>query len=127
MREDVPTGTTSNGRAEIEALAAGLFKTGDDVRLEVTDGFAGETWAVVEWTFSGVRPDTGYELTSRGASVLELENDLISRESDYADLPELQQQMAAAGGTPAALETPESERQRPGATSVQSRSGSIPA
>ena len=65
--------------------------------LEVTDGFAGETWAVVEWTFSGVRPDTGYELTFRGASVLEVEDGLISRESDYYDLPELQQQIAPSG------------------------------
>lgn len=109
VREDVPTGTTSNSRAEIEALAEGLFKTDDDVSLEVTDGFAGDTWAVVEWTFSGVRPGTGYELTFRGASVLELDNGLISRESDYYDLPEMQQQIAAAGGTPAALETPTAE------------------
>jgi hypothetical protein len=55
VREDVPTGTSSQGRAEIEALAAGLFATDDDARLEVTDGFVGETWAVVEWTFSGAQ------------------------------------------------------------------------
>ena len=67
---DVPTDTTSRGRAEIEALAAGLFKTGDDVRLEVTDGFVGEKWAVVEWTFSGIHQVTGSEVTFRGASVL---------------------------------------------------------
>src|SRR5215216_7117974 len=53
VREDVPTSTTSEGRAEIEALAAGLFATDDDARLEVTDGFVGETLAIVEWTFSG--------------------------------------------------------------------------
>lgn len=125
VREDVPTGTTSNGRAEIEALAAGLFKTDDDVRLEVTDGFAGETWAVVEWTFSGVRPDTGYELTFRGASVLELENGLIDRESDYYDLPEMQQQIAAAGGTPAALETPAGEAAATPAAATAVATGSI--
>ena len=106
VREDVPTGTISRGRAEIAAFASGLFEADTDVRLDVTDGFAGETWAVVEWTFSGTRQETRGELTFRGASVLELEDGLISRESDYYDLPELQQQMAAAGGTPAALETP---------------------
>lgn len=126
VREDVPTGTTSNGKAEIEALATGLFKTDDDVRLDVTGGFAGETWAVVEWTFSGIRPETGYELTFRGASVLELENGLISRESDYYDLPELQQQMAAAGGTPAALETPAgATAATPDAATAAAQTGSV--
>jgi steroid delta-isomerase-like uncharacterized protein len=105
VREDVPTGTTSRDRAEIEALAAGLFETDSDVRLEVTDGFAGENWAVVEWTFSGARIGTGAEVTFRGASVLELEDGLISRETDYYDLPQMQEQVAAAGGTPGALET----------------------
>src|SRR5829696_4973540 len=106
VREDIPTGTTSRGRAEIEALATGLFKTDADVRLEVTDGFAGESWAVVEWTFTGTRDATGDEVTFRGASVLELEDGLIREETDYYDLPQMQQQIAAAGGTPGALETP---------------------
>jgi ketosteroid isomerase-like protein len=105
VREDVPTSTTSRGRAEIEALATGLFETDDNVRLEVTGGFVGETWAVVEWTFSGARKETGGEVTFRGVSVLELEDDRISRETDYYDLPEMQQQIAGAGGTPGALET----------------------
>lgn len=120
VRDDVPTGITSHGRAEIEALAAGLFKTDDDVRLDVTDGFAGESWAVVEWTFSGVRPGTGYELTFRGASVLELENGLIDRESNYYDLPELQSQIAAAGGTPAAM-----TEATPGAAATSEQPGAV--
>ena len=106
VREDIPTGATSRGRAEIEAFAAGLFQTDADVQLEVTDGFVGETWAVVEWTFSGTRQETGGEVTFRGASVLELEDGQISRETDYYDLPQMQEQIAAAGGTPGALMTP---------------------
>jgi steroid delta-isomerase-like uncharacterized protein len=105
VREDVPTGTTSRGRAEIEALAAGIFATDADVRLDVTGGFAGESWAVVEWTFSGRRQASGDEVSFRGVSVLELEDGRISRESDYYDLPQMQQQIAAAGGTPGAVET----------------------
>jgi steroid delta-isomerase-like uncharacterized protein len=105
VREDVPTATTSRGRSEIEALAAGLFKSDADVRLEVTDGFVGESWAVVEWTFTGTRDKSGSEVTFRGASVLELEDGLIREETDYYDLPQMQQ-IAAAGGTPGALETP---------------------
>jgi steroid delta-isomerase-like uncharacterized protein len=100
VREDIPTGTTSDGRAAIEAFATGLFAVDSDVRLEVTDGFVGETWAVVEWTFSGVHQATGGEVTVRGASVLELEDGLIVRESDYYDLPQMQEQIAAAEGTP---------------------------
>jgi steroid delta-isomerase-like uncharacterized protein len=106
VREDIPTGITSHGRAEIEALATGLFATDDDVRLEVTNGFVGEKWAVVEWTFSGVRKETGGEVTFPGVSVLELVDGQISRESDYYDLPQMQQQISEAGGTPGALETP---------------------
>ena len=106
VREDIPTGTTSRGRAEIEAFATGLFETDADVRLVVTDGFVGETWAVVEWTFTGTHEETGGGVTFRGASVLELEDGLIRQESDYYDLPQMQQQIAAAGGTPGALETP---------------------
>ena len=106
VREDIPTGTTSRGRAEIEALATALFETDADVRLVVTDGFVGETWAVVEWTFTGIRQETGGEVSFRGASVLELEDGLIRLETDYYDLPQMQQQIAAAGGTPGALETP---------------------
>jgi steroid delta-isomerase-like uncharacterized protein len=101
VREDVPTGTTSDGRAAIEAFAAGLFAVDSDVRLDVTGGFAGESWAVVEWTFSGIHQATGSEVTFRGVSVLELENGLISRETDYYDLPQMQEQIAAAEGTPA--------------------------
>jgi steroid delta-isomerase-like uncharacterized protein len=100
VREDVPTGTTSEGRAAIEAFAMGLFAVDSDVRLDVTDGFVGDTWAVVEWTFSGVHQATGGEVTFRGASVLELEDGLISHETDYYDLPEMQQQIASAESTP---------------------------
>ena len=106
VREDIPTGITSRGRAEIEVFATGLFETDADVRLVVTDGFVGETWAVVEWTFTGTREETRGGVTFRGASVLALEDGLIRQESDYYDLPQMQQQIAAAGGTPGALETP---------------------
>jgi steroid delta-isomerase-like uncharacterized protein len=126
VREDVPTATTSRGRAEIEALAAGLFETDDDVRLEVTGGFVGETWAVVEWTFSGARKETAGEVTFRGVSVIELDNGLISREADYYDLPQMQQQIAAAGGTPGALETPTGgTNATPGAGTTAEQTGSV--
>jgi steroid delta-isomerase-like uncharacterized protein len=126
VREDVPTGTTSRGRAEIEALAAGLFETDADVRLVVTDGFAGETWAVVEWTFTGTRQETGGEVTFRGASVLELEDGQIRQETDYYDLPQMQQQIAAAGGTPGALETSTGGTDAtPGAGTAAEQTGSV--
>ncbi|MDQ2653643.1 MAG: ester cyclase, partial [Chloroflexota bacterium] len=101
VRDDVPTATVSDGRAAIEKLADALFASDDDVRLEVTDGFAGESWAVVEWTFTGVHPATGRDVTFRGASVLELTDGLISEERDYYDLPEMLAQIEAASATPA--------------------------
>src|SRR5688500_9378427 len=105
VREDIPTGITSRGRAEIEAFATGLFETDADVRLVVTDGFVGEMWAVVEWTFTGTREETGGGVRFRGASGLALEGGLIRQETDYYELAQMQQQIAAAGGTPGALAT----------------------
>ena len=125
VREDIPTGISSRGRAEIEAFAAGLFETDADVRLVVTDGFVSETWAVAEWTFTGTRQETGGGMTFRGASVLELENGQIRHETDYYDLPQIQQQIAAAGGTPGALETPTAgTAATPGATRAE-QTGSV--
>jgi ketosteroid isomerase-like protein len=89
------------GRPAIEKLAEALFASDDDVRLEVTDGFVGDNWAVVEWAFSGVHPATGREVTFRGASVLELKDGLISEERDYYDLPDMLAQIDGAAATPA--------------------------
>jgi steroid delta-isomerase-like uncharacterized protein len=126
VREDIPTGITSRSRAEIEAFATELFETDADVRLVVTDGFVGETWAVVEWTFTGTREETGGGVTFRGASVLELENGLIRQETDYYDLPQMQQQIAAAGGTPGALETPTAGADAtPGTGTTAEQTGSV--
>ena len=120
VREDIPTGISSRGRAEIEAFAAGLFETDADVRLVVTDGFVGERWAVVEWTFTGTKQETGGGVTFRGVSVLELEDGLIRHETDYYDLSQMQQQIAAAGGAPGALETPTAgTAATPGATTAE--------
>ena len=68
----------ANGVQQFTAITLPMLKQNVIVciLLAVTGGFAGETWAVVEWTFSGIRPETGYELTFRGASVLELEDGL---------------------------------------------------
>jgi steroid delta-isomerase-like uncharacterized protein len=101
VRDDVPTSTVSDGRNAIAKLAQALFASDDAVRLEVTDGFVGQNWAVVEWTFSGKHPATGREVTFRGASVLELKDGLISEERDYYDLPEMVAQIGAASATPA--------------------------
>lgn len=102
-REDIPMGTTSQVPGEIEAFVKRLFDT--DARAEVTDGFVGAAWAVVGWSFSATRQETRGEVTLRGASVSELQDGQISRQTVYYDLPELQQQIAAAGGLPGPLET----------------------
>ncbi len=83
-----------------------LFASDDDVRLEVTDGFVGETWAVVAWTYSGVHPATGREVTFRRASVRELTDGLISEERDDDDLPEMLAQIEATSATPAPWSLP---------------------
>jgi hypothetical protein len=65
-------------------------------------------------------------VTFRGVSVLELEDGQISRETDYYDLPQMQQQIAAAGGTPGALETPTAGADAtPGAGTTAEQTGSV--
>jgi hypothetical protein len=65
-------------------------------------------------------------VTFRGASVLELADGQISRETDYYDLPQMQQQIAAAGGTPGALEPSAGGTDAtPGTTAAAVQTGSV--
>jgi hypothetical protein len=65
-------------------------------------------------------------VTFRGASVLELEDGQIRHETNYYDLPQMQQQIAAAGGTPGAVETSSAgTAATPGAATVAEQTGSV--
>jgi steroid delta-isomerase-like uncharacterized protein len=99
------------GRAAIEAFFDETFRRIPDAALALRSaGLAGEL-AVAEWVFSGSdqgivpgAPPTGKPFSVRGATVFELEGDLIRRSSHYWDVSTVLMQL----GLIPAPATPES-------------------
>ena len=110
--EDVPFGMIYEGREQIAAYAAVNFAASSNLAIPTVAGFATETWAANEWTYSGsytgqfpgLPPGTGQQYSFRGAHILELEDGLIARVRAYYDLYSILVQIGAApapGATPA--------------------------
>jgi steroid delta-isomerase-like uncharacterized protein len=109
LYEDLAFDLISNGVAEIEAFANGLFTAIGDLKIELTSGFEVGDWAGAEWVFSGIdqgvfpdRPPSGNTFAVRGATIFELQEGKIRRNSDYYNLVHVQQQLGVlpADGTP---------------------------
>lgn len=111
--EDVPFGMTYRGHEQIAAYAAVNFAASSNLAIPTVAGFATDTWAVNEWTYSGnytgqypgLPPGDGQPYSFRGAHVLELRDGMISRVSAYYDLYTILVQVGAApapDGTPTA-------------------------
>jgi steroid delta-isomerase-like uncharacterized protein/uncharacterized protein (TIGR02118 family) len=90
--EDVTIGAVNHGKDELRAFAAAIFAAIPDVAIELSSSHAGERWAAMEWTMSGTHaadlpglPATGERFSVRGATVLALAPEGISRCSDYWD------------------------------------------
>jgi steroid delta-isomerase-like uncharacterized protein len=82
--EDVPSGKKITDKEGLRAYFRGLFALPDvafsDVRAFETDSFA-----ALEWTWSGTKRSSGEAYRVRGASVIELRNGGIARETIYYD------------------------------------------
>jgi steroid delta-isomerase-like uncharacterized protein len=91
--EDVTFGVVAHGKEEIRSFAKHAFAAVPDFKYEVTNRFATQQWAVIEWVMSGTHkgdfpgiPATGKRFSSvRGTTILELKIGKIRRESDYWD------------------------------------------
>lgn len=81
--EDVPTGAVAQGREEIAAFIAGEAAKQADVVFQPTTVHEGDGWAVWEYVFAATDPKSGVRLEARGATVFELEGELIRRSTDY--------------------------------------------
>ena len=81
-----------SGPSEIKGYLSSVFTWAPDFAVSVTSmAVAGQT-VVVEWTMDGTHtgpmgafPATGKRFSVRGASVIELEDGGIRRNSDYYD------------------------------------------
>ena len=90
--EDVTIGAVNHGKDELRAFAAAIFAAIPDFAIELSSSHAAERWAAMEWTMSGTHaadlpglPATGKRFSVRGATVLALAPDGISRCTDYWD------------------------------------------
>ena len=84
MFEDAPSGGKIIDREDLLAYFKALFALPNvafsDIRVYET-----ETFAVLEWTWSGTKRSSGEGYQVRGASVIELRNGRIARETIYYD------------------------------------------
>lgn len=81
---DVATDRTFEGLSDIESALDSVFVT-PDFNLTVTGTMVGDSWAIVQWTADGTRPDTGRVTQVRGTTVLEIPKGTITQETWYYD------------------------------------------
>jgi steroid delta-isomerase-like uncharacterized protein/uncharacterized protein (TIGR02118 family) len=107
--EDVTIGAVNHGKDELRAFAAAIFAAIPDFAIELSSSHADERWAAMEWTMSGTHaadlpglPATGERFSVRGATVLELGPEGISRCTDYWDKATFAAQVGLDGAPAAA-------------------------
>ncbi len=71
-------------REELTLYFRRLFSL-PDVKFEVASIFGCNGWAAAEWIWSGRKPDSGQSYRIEGASILELRDGRIVRETIYYD------------------------------------------
>jgi len=93
LYEDVPLGAVNHGKDELRAFGQQVFNAFPDFTIQFTSHFAAGDLALLEWTMSGTHqgdlpgmPATGKPFSVRGATVLQLDDGRISRNSDYWDM-----------------------------------------
>lgn len=107
--EDVPLGAVTRGRRELAALGRPFPLCGlggrpqdafPDFAIELTGGFVAGDRAAMEWVMSGTHargrpgvPATGRRFRVRGATVLELRDGRVTRNTDYWDTATLLTQL----------------------------------
>ncbi|HEX7541195.1 MAG TPA: nuclear transport factor 2 family protein [Anaerolineales bacterium] len=82
--DDVPSGETITDRKSLLAYFQVLFGL-PNVAFTDVKGYEAEGFAVLEWTWSGTKRSSGEAFRVRGASVIEVRNGKIARETIYYD------------------------------------------
>jgi steroid delta-isomerase-like uncharacterized protein len=104
--EEVATGVSLSSREEIEGYLTGFFAAFCDGRADVEMAFATGDQAAATWTFTGrytnqlpgFPPPGGQAVMFRGASILELREGMIDRETQYWDVYGILAQLGAVPG-----------------------------
>jgi steroid delta-isomerase-like uncharacterized protein len=100
VHEDVAIGEVNRGKEQLKAFASYTFTAFPDFKLERTSSFVAGDWRGSEWIMSGTHtgdipgiPTTGKSFSIRGASISELQEGKIRRNSDYWNLASFLQQV----------------------------------
>jgi steroid delta-isomerase-like uncharacterized protein len=94
--EDVPPQRTYRGPEEIKGFLTAIWAWAPDIEFDLTSVAVAGDRAVAEWVMTGTQtgpigaiPASGNQFSVRGASVLEIRDGKITRNSDYYDLASL--------------------------------------
>ncbi len=99
--EDLALGAVSHGKKELTAFINQVIYEFPDFKLELKSAFNAGDWVGSEWVMSGTfaksanpaLPATGKTFSVRGASIGQMKNGLISRNSDYWNMTAFLQQV----------------------------------
>jgi steroid delta-isomerase-like uncharacterized protein len=94
LYEDVSLKRIVRGKAELRALLESVFADIADFQMDIKSVFSTGRWGASEWTMSGrfvhssdpLLTATGKSFLIRGATVFEMSDGKISRNTDYLDL-----------------------------------------
>ena len=116
--EDVALGRLEQGKERVRFLVESVFVDLADFRMEVRSAFGAGDWGATEWVMTGrfvhsTVPGlaaSGKSFAVRGATILELRDGKILRNSDYIDLPAFLRQTGARATDRASVRTGEAHQ-----------------
>ena len=98
--EDVASGVVSRGKEELKAFIKTTLASFPDLKVEITSFFVAGDWVGSEWVMTGTRtgpspnsPTAKKKFSIRGASITELQEGKIKRNSDYWNMTSYLQQI----------------------------------
>jgi steroid delta-isomerase-like uncharacterized protein len=97
-----------HGKKELVAFCKSTFIDFPDLRLESKSLFNTVNWVALEWTMTGIQahssnaatPATGKSVSVRGASIIEIHNGKIRRETYYYNVLTVMRQLGLIHGMP---------------------------
>jgi steroid delta-isomerase-like uncharacterized protein len=106
--ENLAHGKVYHGKKEVTASFNSIMADFPDLKFEVKSVFVAGDWAGQEWVMSGTHAHssnpaikaTGKTFSVRGATIYQLRDGKISRESDYYNLATIMQQLGLMPGQP---------------------------
>jgi steroid delta-isomerase-like uncharacterized protein len=91
--EDLPMGVTTHGKTELEQFYHLTRSALPDFKITLTSQFVADNRAGAEWIMTGTHkgdlpglPASNKQISVRGASTFELQDNRIKRCSDYFDM-----------------------------------------